>query len=420
MLASTSDTFSIDSSDSSEDMSEGSLPFIQKMDTDSLSISDFEEGSANVSVDMQPTILKSDTDRLGNIGFDNYGGNEQCKLSVPELASKRLYDMAVERSKRLRALRESVSDSINKPTIQKRYTDSVGNAGFEQYGKYKKYKPSAIEVASKSLYDMAVERRKCLRTLRESASDSINKPTTQRRDTPSVPELASKRLYDMAVERSKRLRALRKSVSGLSKKRDNTISTLFDSMRRVGIVGSVKSTSKLDSSVKCVKKGRHTKGEKLNKDHDNIKQGKKTISEIAGSRLHSKAIERNKRLALLRKEWYTIRPKIPLETVSGSRGLGYDSNGFNHFQLLYDLSKRLQEDGKKRRTVIAKASAKRNKVWIHPTDKISITAATRLYYVGMNQLIALERKRIEVSEEAEYKSRFAPFLQQKLNLYPRA
>ena len=109
-----------------------------------------------------------------------------------------------------------------------------------------------------------------------------------------------------------------------------------------------------NSSANCVKKGRDNK---LNKDNDNI----------VGYRLYLEGIERKKRLALLKKEYY--KPNLPLKTALGRKrtnrnSFECDSNDVDSFQQLYDLSKPLQEDEKNRRKDIEEASAKRNEVWV--------------------------------------------------------
>ena len=145
------------------------------------------------------------------------------------------------------------------------------------------------------------------------------------------------------------------------------------------------------------------KDNKLNEDNDNI----------VGYRLYLEGIERKKRLALLKKEYY--KPKLPLKTALGRKrtnrnSFECDSNDVDSFQQLYALSKPLQEDGKNRRKDIEEASAKRNEVWVPPSEKVSIANSTRLYSKGMRQIVALERRRIKASEPGEYLSRLVPVL----------
>ena len=113
-----------------------------------------------------------------------------------------------------------------------------------------------------------------------------------------------------------------------------------------------------NSSANCVKKGRHPKTDrwsdvikmkdnKLNEDNDNI----------VGYRLYLEGIERKKRLALLKKEYY--KPKLPLETVFERRRIDTnsserDSNSIEHLRQLYVLSKLSQEDGKNEETILRK------------------------------------------------------------------
>jgi len=324
-VMSTSTTLSMDSSDSSEITSLGSLFNVDTMDTDTNSIStaDFEDGSANASVVMQSTIQKEDT--------------------------------------------------------------SINTAEYEYYRNYEHYKLSASE-------------------------------------------LASKRLYFMAVERSKRILILGETLSELTDKRHYTNSTRIDNARSVRKNGSeamssVKCVPDTNSTANCVKKGRHpktvrrssviqTKDNKLNKDSDKgMGQGKDSPSKVVRYRLYLEGIERKKRPALLRKEHH--KPNLPLESVLerkriDTNGFECDSNSVEHFQQLYALSKPLQEDGKNRRKSIEEASTKRNEVRIHPSEKIAIADSARLYYMGMRQNAALERRRIEASEPGEYMSRLSP------------
>ena len=109
------------------------------------------------------------------------------------------------------------------------------------------------------------------------------------------------------------------------------------------------------------------------------------------------------------------KPKLPLKTVLGRKrtnrnSFECDSNDVDSFQQLYDLSKPLQEDEKNRRKDIEEASAKRNEVWVPPSEKVSIANSTRLYSKGMRQIVALERRRIKASEPGEYLSRLVPVL----------
>ena len=98
-----------DSSDSSENTSVESLFVIERMNinTNSTSTAGFEGGSATA-------IQKEDNGNISKDDFEDYGEYDQCRLSFSELASKRLYCMAAERSKRILILGERLSESIGK------------------------------------------------------------------------------------------------------------------------------------------------------------------------------------------------------------------------------------------------------------------------------------------------------------------
>eukprot|EP00555_Chaetoceros_dichaeta_P008545 CAMPEP_0198261582 /NCGR_PEP_ID=MMETSP1447-20131203/10277_1 /TAXON_ID=420782 /ORGANISM="Chaetoceros dichaeta, Strain CCMP1751" /LENGTH=377 /DNA_ID=CAMNT_0043949547 /DNA_START=151 /DNA_END=1284 /DNA_ORIENTATION=+ len=151
-----------------------------------------------------------------------------------------------------------------------------------------------------------------------------------------------------------------------------------------------------------------------------------SISEIAGNRLYQKGIEREKRLALLRKHYHlrrTHRPSLLGFTnnhnnhnhtlTNSTMTTQFSSNHHNNTscietcERLYALSKPRQEQGKKRRHDILKAILKRKETWVHTTKKISSTDASRLYYNGMRQVTALERRRSmasQSSQSSKYKS----------------
>ena len=98
-----------DSSDSSENTSVESLFVIERMNinTNSTSTDAFEGGSVTA-------IQKEDNGSISKDDFEDYGEYDQCRISFSELASKRLYCMAAERSKRILILGERLSESIGK------------------------------------------------------------------------------------------------------------------------------------------------------------------------------------------------------------------------------------------------------------------------------------------------------------------
>jgi len=353
-IVSTFTNFSMDSSDCSENISVESLLSVQWMETESTSTDDFEDDSVSTSVEMQLSIQKEDDD------FD-------CSI-------KRVVSTSSTLSMDLSDSSESASvDSLFIIDTMDTDTNSVSAANFEDGS-------ANASVVMQS-------------TILKEDTDSISTVGYEDRIyeqcKPSVSELASKRLYFMAVERSKRILILGETLSESADKRHYA-----------------------NSTANCVKKGRHpktirrssviqTKDNKLNKDSDkSMGRGKGSPSKIAGYRLYLEGIERKKRLALLIKEYY--KPNLPLENVLerkkiDTNGFECDSNSVEHFQQLYALSKALRKDGEKRRKDIEEASTKRNKVWIHPSEKISIADSTRLYYMGMRQYAALERRRVEAS-----------------------
>jgi len=141
-------------------------------------------------------------------------------------------------------------------------------------------------------------------------------------------------------------------------------------------------------------------------------------SEIAGNRLYQKGIEREKRLALLRKHYHlhhTHRPSLlgftninntPTNSTMTTQFSSANNNTscIETCERLYALSKPRQEQNKKRRHDILKAILKRKETWVHTTKKISSTDASRLYYNGMRQVTALERRRSMASQSFKYKS----------------
>jgi len=64
-----------------------------------------------------------------------------------------------------------------------------------------------------------------------------------------------------------------------------------------------------------------------------------------------------------------------------------DLSGIKTSRRLYNLSKSKQEDGRKRRKDIEKNS----EPWKHPTGKISLASATRIYYDGLK---LIDKRRI--------------------------
>lgn len=174
-----------------------------------------------------------------------------------------------------------------------------------------------------------------------------------------------------------------------------------------------------------------------------------SISETASNRLYLKGLEREKRLALLRNRRFshlrstlasTERSPTSLSNTQfnsasckfaqsyktlkrGQISSEVYNNGdddahkghshskpsrIKYTQRLYALSKPMQEDGKKRREKIVRAQKETKEGRKHPKGKIGRVAASRLYYVGMGQLVALEQKRIMASEPGVYQSRLLP------------
>ena len=181
---------------------------------------------------------------------------------------------------------------------------------------------------------------------------------------PSVSELATERLISKGMERDKRIALLRKEYHK----------------------HQPKLVLEADSG-------------KFSLDNDDIPRlGEPPVSGFTGDRLILKGMERDKRLTLLRKEYQNYQSKPKLIFANRQESKGIDTSKVSKTQQLYALSKPKQGDGKKRRKAIEKAIAKANKVWDHPKEKISIEDSTRLYYMGMRQLISREQRRIESSE----------------------
>lgn len=132
------------------------------------------------------------------------------------------------------------------------------------------------------------------------------------------------------------------------------------------------------------------------------KNKKLSVSEIAGNRLYLKGVEREKRLALLRKSYHLKWKKDGYDKVHSP----YQTSNccIDTCQRLYNLSRPMQEEGKKRRETIVKEREKGKDVFVHPPGKISINAATRLYRDGMKKLISLEQRRSMASDSKVFKS----------------
>jgi len=144
---------------------------------------------------------------------------------------------------------------------------------------------------------------------------------------------------------------------------------------------------------------------KIDPDPGNVlgtEKKKLSISEIAGNRLYLKGIEREKRLALLRSNYHFKYKKDEYYKVHAPH---QPSNfSVDTCQRLYNLSRPMQVQGKKRRESIVNERKKGKDLWVHPTGKISTSDATRLYHDGMRQIITLERRRINASHSKVYKS----------------
>jgi len=139
-----------------------------------------------------------------------------------------------------------------------------------------------------------------------------------------------------------------------------------------------------------------TKDVKLNSDNDN------TIA--CGNASTSKITINGKSLGLIRNNHDDLHPRSSL----GTRGLNLTpcctrklpkvrttQRYSSPFDRLYDKSKHKQEAGRKRREDIIKTSKKANEIWTPSKEKISVTQATRLYYVRMWKLHEKEKLRIE-------------------------
>lgn len=387
-IASTSKTFSMDSSDISDDTSVESV----KGDTDSTSAADFDD----VSVEMHmESTMHTDTDCM--IAPDVYEcrKSEQNKPSVSKSLGECLHLEAVESSKRLailgKSLRESIemhhdtaSTLINKSmTIDKNELSTTGLVEFA---------PKSISTSN------CVQTGKQLKTVKWN--DTIQmKDVTFNVDPDNNIGKRKESISEIAV-----------NVTGRNKK--------LASFRRQNLanrpklnIGSAERCPLLLSNEDC---NSSVNDNSSNVYNDNsIEQEKLSVSEMAGCRLYLEALRRKERLALLRKEHNNHQPNLLLvnsSTVSESRG--DDKNGVESgskcgekFQRLYALSKRMQEDGKKRRKDIEEAIAKAHEEWTHPTDKISIVESTRLYYMGMQQIIDRERKVMKASKPGQYKPR---------------
>lgn len=116
---------------------------------------------------------------------------------------------------------------------------------------------------------------------------------------------------------------------------------------------------------------------KIDRERNEDGTVKLSISEIAGTRLYLKGIERENRLALLRKKYLSDGNKDGCHKASSFRPKNCCTETC---QRLYNLSKPMQEDGKRRRESIIRARKTRGKkVWIHSTRNISRDEATHLY-----------------------------------------
>ena len=343
------------------------------------------------------TVRWSNVIHMRDIEFNVSRSNSKIgpgKQSVSEIAGCRLHSEAMERKKRLELLRiayhkhqpvlillTSSSPSLIQSKDIKFSVDTNNSLG--------KGNMSISEIAGCRLHEKAREREKRLASIRKECHEYQPKLILETRsmkdikvnvDTNNNPgqgdsstsEIAGYRLYLEAIKRNKRLALLRKECHEYQPK----LILETGSMKDIKV--------NLDST-------------------NNTGQGDSSISEIAGCRLYLEAIKRNKRLALLKKMYqkYEPRTKLILETKQGSRGTA--TNCVEQFQRLYALSKPMQESGKQRRKDIERARVKKE-VFIHPTEKISTADSTRLYYLGMKQIAALEQRRIVASESGEYKS----------------
>jgi len=223
----------------------------------------------------------------------------------------------------------------------------------------------------------------------------------------SVSEVASERLYSQAAERRTRMARLAGNhPTDPIRMRNGTVSTVSNTGSGTPSISEI---AGYRLHLKAMERNTRLAllKEKYRKHEPKpyleavkrplLLQSNVDSSEIAGCRLHLKAMERRKRLFALQMEKdHKHEPKLILEATP-RKSSRCDSCSVV-FHRLYNVSKPMQEDGCARRKNIIEASAKLDEVWTFPTEKINIADSHRLYHMGMRQLIALEQRRIEASK----------------------
>lgn len=331
---------------------------------------------------------------------------QQENLSISEIAGCRLHSKAMERNKRLALLRSEYQKQQPKVNLEIIVRSSPLLSKVDR-------SPSAIQM--------------------KNAKSIVDPDNNIEQERLSVSEIAGCRLYLNAIERKKRLTLLKTEYHEVQPKINLEVIA-----RPLSLMSRVDRSSTTVKPIAC--------------PDNNIDQERPSISEIAGYRLHSKGIERNERLVLLKNEYHKQQLKLNLETVERNLSLpqtvdyistpchirlynqaeryrrkseGLKSketdilkvtsrcgwNGDEPFQRLYARSKPMQENGRKRRENIVKACEKAKEVWIHPTEKISLADATRLYYIGLRKHITRKERSIEASNPGVHKSHIIPPIQ---------